>query len=95
MNVTFRSQVRVVDFFPPKLEDFAHSLDDVDYNDLPDPSADDSYMDMDMTPSPRWEWAFWLLLEDAKKNSRGEYEQMKILIHGLDAEYLLKLTACK
>jgi hypothetical protein len=52
-------------------------------------------MDMDMTPSPRWEWAFWLLLEDAKKNSRGEYEQMKILIHGLDAEYLLKLTACK
>jgi hypothetical protein len=48
-----------------------------------------------MMLSPRWEWAFWLLLEDVKKNSRGEHERMKVLVAGRDAEYLLKLDACK
>jgi protection of telomeres protein 1 len=94
MNIAFRSQVRVVDFYPPKLEDFSHSLDDPGYNDDPDPE-DSSYMDIDMDPIPRWEWGFWLLLEDLKKNSRQEHEQMKVLVSGSDAEYLLKLTACK
>lgn len=94
MNAVFRTQARVVDFYPPKLEDFAHSLDDDGYNDCPDPE-DASTMDIDGTPSSRWEWAFWLLLEDTKKNSTGQHERIKVLVAGLDADYLLKLDACK
>jgi protection-of-telomeres protein 1 len=93
MNVCFKTQARVIDFFPPKIEDFAHSLDDAQYNDEMDDDNDE--MDLDGSQSRRWEWAFWLLLEDFKPNSTGERERVKLLVAGQDAEYLLRLDACE
>ena len=63
---------------------------------------------MDSTPPSRWEWAFWLRVEDAHPrgarggggNSAGNGNgdgagpcQTTILVAGSDAEYLLDMTA--
>jgi hypothetical protein len=92
--MTARAHVRVVGFKPDKLEDFAHNLDSEDYGDLSEPDNDDS-MDLDASPENRWEWAFWLLLEDARKVPGEEPTQMPVLVHGKNADYLLKLDAAK
>jgi hypothetical protein len=96
INMNVRAQVRVVDFFPSKLEDFAHCLDDHKYNDQPSRlDRDDDETFIDDTPGNRWEWGFWLLLEDAKEVPGQETARMKVLVAGQDAEYLLKLDASK
>jgi protection-of-telomeres protein 1 len=94
MNVNFRARVRVVDFFPPKLEDFSHSLDDPLYNDM-DMVEESTVMDLDKPEESRWEWAFWLLLEDYKKVPGKQSERMKVLVAGPGAEFLLNMEACE
>jgi hypothetical protein len=89
----YRSRVRVVDFKPDKLEDFAHALDDPSYNDSQeDPPS--SYDDLDLTPR-RWEWAFCLLVEDALRpqNDQERPERLRLLVAKDGAECLLKLDA--
>jgi hypothetical protein len=52
-------------------------------------------MDMDdssLLPS-RWEWAFYLLVEDAKPVLGSNHVRMPLLVAGKDAEYLLKIDA--
>ncbi|KAJ9271664.1 hypothetical protein DTO212C5_2089 [Paecilomyces variotii] len=99
-NINYRAVVRVVDFYPPRLEDFA-----VSYNPEDDilsesgTSSEDSEGDAVMTSgySRRrriWEWRFCLLVEDGKPVPRGQpKERMKLYVSGKDAEYLLKIDA--
>jgi hypothetical protein len=83
MLAKFRARVRVIDFYPPKLEDFARPLDDAEFNNCRT-REDRAY------PAPQWEWAFFLLVEDANDSKK---ERIKLLVAGPEAEYLLRLTA--
>ncbi|KAL1999243.1 hypothetical protein VTN02DRAFT_4832 [Thermoascus thermophilus] len=96
-NLRYRATVRVVDFFPPKLEDFA-----VPYNPeyaMLSGSESDEEDEEDTMMNGRhrrrlWEWRFCLLVEDGTPPPRGQpRERVKLFVSGPDAEFLLKLTA--
>lgn len=103
-----RATVRVVDFFPSKLEDFCQARKNQDLDDLSDYSGSDcsdasgSENDFDkseddgrsQSSTKVWEWRFALLVEDASLSSRSK-EKMEVLVFGKDAEFLLRLTAVK
>ncbi|KAI9765738.1 MAG: hypothetical protein M1840_007171 [Geoglossum simile] len=99
-NVCCRAKVRVVDFFPPNLEDFAVPCNE--FEDLSDDSDEESdrdggqhrQVDRGLRRVDRWDWMFYLLVEDANKFSSGaRRETMKVLVADRDAEYLLKMDA--
>jgi protection-of-telomeres protein 1 len=74
INCKHRSRVRVVDFFPPELEYFTHASNDPSW-----------------TPrlkSPRWEWGFVLLLEDANVPRNTVPEQLRVIVNNDSAQYL-------
>lgn len=91
----------MIDFFPPQLEDFSHSFVDDTYNLLS--STDDTGIERHEAdenqlshPSPsNWEWAFFLLLEDACQTSAPSVAatRLPVLVSHDDAIYLLKLDA--
>ncbi|OJD17595.1 hypothetical protein AJ78_02346 [Emergomyces pasteurianus Ep9510] len=96
-NLRYKASVRVVDFFPPKLEDFAVQYD-VERAMLSD--ADSSASSGDEHESDRrklWEWRFCLLVEDAGPgthyNRNGPRERMKLYVNNFDAVFLLRLDA--
>jgi protection of telomeres protein 1 len=91
MNVCFRSNIRVVDFFPHNIEDFSHRLDDKQYNDAPDADADD----MELEQPIMYEWMFYLIVEGCESKISGEKIRVPLLVHGQDAEFLLNLDATK
>lgn len=77
INVKYRAKVRVVDYEPKDLEDFA-VRPETEY------SSDDDPDDMDWvnTSSPSYEWYFSLLLEDASMPpSANETERQRIWVH--------------
>ncbi|GES60098.1 telomere-binding alpha subunit central domain protein [Aspergillus terreus] len=82
-NLSYRSTVRVVDFFPPKLEDFA----------VPEDSSNDRRW---LNERPiRWEWRFCLLVESATSPPAGQpRERMKLYVDNNSAQCLLSLDAC-
>jgi protection-of-telomeres protein 1 len=84
----------VVDFFPPEMEDFTQCLDDPNYNDVSS-SLGNSTMSMDDSSLflSRWEWSFYILVEDARPLPGQPPVQMPLLIQGQDAEFLLNLQA--
>lgn len=93
-NIRYRSVIKVVDFFPPKLEDFA----------VPQKSAqpgrsasDDDDGDNDYSNDfVRWSWRFCLLVESAATPPPGEpKERMPLFVAGPEAEYLLRMDAVK
>lgn len=96
INATYRTRVRVVDFWPEKLEDFSKSLDDPEYNDVNvegETQSSTSYTALSMG-TQRWEWHFCLLVEDAKPppGTKGP-ARIPLLVFDKDAEYLLRLDA--
>lgn len=89
-NVCYRSIVRVVDFFPPNLEDFAVPVPRDSILDDTDNSEDQS------TANGRhaiWEWRFCLLVEDGEPTPRNQQprERMKLFVSGAEAVHLLRL----
>ncbi|GAB1314037.1 Protection of telomeres protein 1 [Madurella fahalii] len=84
--VKYRSRVRVVDFFPPSLEDFACSRKQTLYDVLPD-NEDDSESDSTSSASSNddgirgvhrvWEWRFALQLEDPAPPETAEQKNWK------------------
>ncbi|KAF9892532.1 hypothetical protein FE257_001641 [Aspergillus nanangensis] len=81
-NLCYRSTVRVVDFFPPNLEDFAV------------PESDECLTSGNKDNVVRWEWRFCLLIESASPPPAGQpKEQMKLYVAGPEAVYLLRLDA--
>jgi protection of telomeres protein 1 len=98
VNFKCRSQIRIIDFYPSDLQDFAHSVHDRDYNDGSSSSSSDESenvsMDEDKGHKGRWEWAFYLWVEDAKKLSGvKDPPRLPLLVAGEDAECLLKMDA--
>lgn len=87
INVKYRAKVRVVDFEPKDLEDFAVRPE-------PDYDSDDSEGNMEWvtTASPSYEWYFSLLLEDATiPPSANDTEKPRIWVqvHHDSAQFLL------
>ncbi|KAJ5713661.1 uncharacterized protein N7483_010842 [Penicillium malachiteum] len=81
-NVGYSLIARVVDFYPPKLEDFAVKVSSkpvVNYG----------------TESVTWEWRFCLLVEGTEPlmSKNQQRQQFKIFVAGGEAEFLLCLDA--
>lgn len=86
-NVCYRPEVRVVDFFPPKLEDFAVQvpMESVLAGKDGQPPAG--------TPRMEWEWRFCLLVEGTEPlmSKNDVRAQMKLFVTGAEAVHLLGL----
>ncbi|KAL2373083.1 telomere-binding alpha subunit central domain-containing protein [Blastomyces gilchristii SLH14081] len=98
-NLRYKASVRIVDFFPPKLEDFSVQYD-VERAMLSDTEGSVSGTDDDNNETgsrKRWEWRFCLLVEDAGPgthyNRSGPRERMKLYVGNNDAVFLLRLDA--
>lgn len=99
VNLTYRSNVRVVDFSPSMLEDFAHAKKFSEYDVLSDNEASesDSSSDqehdstMESTNSKHWEWRFFLQLENA--HSRNGRERIWVAVDNSSGQCLLGLDA--
>ncbi|CAG7930158.1 unnamed protein product [Penicillium olsonii] len=85
-NVHYRSTVRVVDFFPPKLEDFA-----VQSAYAPLYTSQDSATG----PTMGWQWRFCLLVEGIgpKSPNHQHQELVKLYVVGQDGDCLLNEEA--
>ncbi|RHZ52370.1 telomere-binding alpha subunit central domain protein [Aspergillus thermomutatus] len=94
-NVCYRATVRVVDFFPPKLEEFAVP-DESGHEPRPDARVDETNNSQNSGRLIRWQWRFCLLVESAPPHPDGKpRERMKLFVSGADAVYLLKLDAAE
>lgn len=95
INARYHIKARVVDFYPPRLQDFAIQLLETEADD------DKSEFSMDLTwgaSSPRWEWSFALQVEEvstqaaasvgAKIAERREPSRMWLNVSHLEAQHL-------
>ena len=84
LNAKYRTRVRVVDFSPKQLEDFALSE--------PPDDGDKSENSVDWESSPKNEWSFSLLLEDATKPQSKAHDkhsnELWVNLGHEDAQYL-------
>ncbi|KAE8370090.1 hypothetical protein BDV27DRAFT_152501 [Aspergillus caelatus] len=88
-NLCYKTTVRVVDFFPPDIKDFAVPQQPNDNH-----SGSDMYWNAEDDGITRWEWRFCLLIEDALPPPPGQpKEQIKLFVSDANAEFLLKMSA--
>jgi protection-of-telomeres protein 1 len=88
VNCKHRTRVRVVDFFPPDIKYFAHSMSDPRWYPRAKNHSPGSGRSND-----RWEWSFVLLVEDAHVPPHTVPQQLRIVVGNKEAEGLLKMTA--
>ncbi|KAF2156559.1 hypothetical protein K461DRAFT_288963 [Myriangium duriaei CBS 260.36] len=90
VNHRRRCQLKVVDFYPLDLADFASPSSQAIHA-----SRTQSDDEMDIDP-PEWEWHFFLLVQDAVRpaGSNVPIEQMWLHVSNDAAQYLLNLDAC-
>lgn len=89
-NRKYKALVRVVDYFPENLKDFArqYSEKEREFEALSDYSGDDDDDDEDtIAKTDPWEWRFALQVEDADK------ERMWLLLDNMSAQGLLNIAA--
>ncbi|XXH00084.1 hypothetical protein Hte_006426 [Hypoxylon texense] len=98
--IKYRANVRVVDFRPSRLEDFATWRKSAEYDLLSQPSVDSD-------PEPEedknaldgykgkkiWEWSFALLLEEADPKEKGENDTLWVMVDNQQGQLLTDLTA--
>ncbi|KAI0139442.1 hypothetical protein F4776DRAFT_677495 [Hypoxylon sp. NC0597] len=96
----YRANVRVVDFRPHKLVDFATWRKITEYDVLSDHGGcSDSELDDDegtltrYTGEKLWEWRFALLLEEANPKRKGECNRLWAVVDNTEAQLLLGLDA--
>ncbi|KAI1655599.1 hypothetical protein F4813DRAFT_366624 [Daldinia decipiens] len=96
----YRANVRVIDFRPRKLEDFATWRKNTEFDMLSDHSgASDSESDEDQSTLDRyrgdkvWEWRFSLLLEEANPKKKGEDNSLWVVVDNTEAQMLINLDA--
>jgi hypothetical protein len=97
----YRARVRIVDFFPPSLEDFACSRKQTEYDVLSDNSDDSecsSSDDEDAAAGQRvWEWRFALHLEDpapaTNPKDSGPRPRLWVFVDNYEAQCLTGLDA--
>lgn len=105
-NVCYLAKIRVLDFLPNQLEDFAAPHLPSEYDMLSEKSSHssssssasdvDMEMDIDAPNSDRkWEWRFALLVEDAGPRAPNAQprEPMILQVFGDDGDYLLRMEA--
>lgn len=96
-NCCYKCKVRVIDYFPDSIADFAAPVQPSN-GWLSDDDSDDSDSHVAGTPEGghdvKWEWRFFLLVEDARPPGSKEQAQMELLIADTDGEYLLNMEAC-
>lgn len=94
----YRANVRVVDYFPPRIEDFAvgsrSSEFDLleEFSGLEDTDAEQSrklWRSGQGHPKDKWEWRFALKVEDAE--SEGSGDTMWLIVDNSSAQMLLNL----
>lgn len=94
INARYRARVRVVDFWPKQLEDFARcfEMQDQDNDDDSDAMSIDDASSSQPKPK-KWEWCFYILVQDATVTPSTDAVRVPLLVFGMDAVYLLKLDA--
>ncbi|KAK5049129.1 hypothetical protein LTR84_005552 [Exophiala bonariae] len=97
-NCKYKSKVRVIDYFPDNVEDFAVPQRDSEYDVLSDHgSGPESDVDLSqgIAEGVKWVWRFFLLIEDANpQTSNGNVcAQMQLLVADADGEFLLNQEA--
>lgn len=103
-NVKFRANVRVVDFCPRKLEDFAtwrrrseyDMLSDNGMSSDPESDTDNDEGTLDRFAGQKvWEWRFALELEevDPKRKKNEKAPRIWVLVNNIEAQQLTKLDA--
>ena len=101
-NIKSRATVRVVDFFPSYLADFAvrrprvSEYDVLSENECSENGSDqqsDGSDNRSAAEDTQWEWRFGLVLEDAHGGRHQERATIQVYVSGQDAEGLLKLEA--
>lgn len=94
--------MRVVGYFPPKIEDFAVGRRPSEYDMLSDYSGgEDTDPEGDMQewksgkgfPEKNWEWRFALEVIDA--SNKASNERMWLMVENQDAQMLLDTDATK
>lgn len=102
VNQNYRANVRVVDFFPNRLEDFASYrrrtpfdvLSENSDEDSDDSSGSESRVGARHRGAKVWEWRFGLLLEDARcKKSSNPPGRVWVIVDNLEGQYLTGLDA--
>lgn len=98
-NAKYRTHVRVVDYHPPNLEDFAVLKKGGEYDALSDNDGSDFSDNSDCeTPdrftSGSWEWRFALKLEDASAKLKPQQRKMFwVVVNNTEAQMLTNLDA--
>ncbi|KAJ9633738.1 hypothetical protein H2204_006735 [Knufia peltigerae] len=98
-NCKYKLHVRVVDFYPDNIADFAVPRNP-DYDLLSDEEDEEDLSSMDLTQLSgdrlAWEWRFVLLVEDARQPAsvNGQPTRMEVLVAASDGEFLLNMSAC-
>ncbi|KAI8966165.1 hypothetical protein F5Y11DRAFT_310633 [Daldinia sp. FL1419] len=98
--VKYRANVRVVDFRPRRLEDFAAWRKSTEYDMLSDHSggsnseSEEEQGTLDRYRGEKiWEWRFSLLLEEADPKKRGEDDSVWVVVDNTEGEMLTGLDA--
>ncbi|KAF5238082.1 hypothetical protein FANTH_10476 [Fusarium anthophilum] len=108
VNLNYRANVRVVDFSPSNLADFAYPKKKSEYEDLSD-DGDESLSDSeteaedeqpiqrtldDFSKVRNWEWRFFLELEDAAVAEKHKKQRLWVAVDNQSAQLLTGLDAC-
>ncbi|KAL7962444.1 hypothetical protein V8C34DRAFT_270363 [Trichoderma compactum] len=105
VNMKYRANVRVVNFMPPDLEDFAQpkkvKKKPSEFDMLSDYEESDADADMegeetvDRSTARKWEWRFFLELEDASSPGENQKEPktLWVTVNNPSAQCLLSLDA--
>ncbi|KAL6855747.1 hypothetical protein J3F83DRAFT_453870 [Trichoderma novae-zelandiae] len=102
VNMNYRANVRVVNFMPPDLEDFARPRRATEYdmlsdNEEPDQGDSDSGGESaaDHSATRVWEWRFFLELEDASPlaNNKGKRKTIWVAVDNFSAQCLVNMDA--
>lgn len=97
-NRKYRANVRVVDYAPNRIEDFAVWRRETEFDMLSDYSGGEetdieedmqSYKNGKGYAKKKWEWRFWLRLEDA--NLKESKERLWVIVDNYSAQGLLGL----
>ncbi|KAK1243591.1 hypothetical protein MKX08_001729 [Trichoderma sp. CBMAI-0020] len=101
VNLNYRADVRVINFMPADLRDFAQPKKMSEYAMLSDYEESDADSDeegrstADRAAVRQWEWRFFLELEDANspKGHRGKKNTLWVAVNNFSAQCLLNLDA--
>jgi protection of telomeres protein 1 len=95
-NCCYHSKVRVVDYLPNDIANFACPYRTSDYDILSENEGfEGSDMDTDEDGDVKWEWRFYLIVEDATSPATAGQPkvQMPLLVADTDGDFLLDMEA--